>query len=122
MTQVFKIKDGYGLDRHIRHPGPEHEDALEQYRRDKTGPFASALLEMVAFPRIDERLEKHEAYRQAKAKNGGRDPFGPEGQPHFEIDFLVRTFCLQLGGELTCSPRSPMRSNSTIRPLPLATT
>jgi choline dehydrogenase len=88
MTQVFKIKDGYGLDAHIRHSGPEHEAALQQYAKDKTGPFSSALLELVAFPRIDERLMKYEVYREAKAKNGGRDPFGPEGQPHFEIDFL----------------------------------
>jgi choline dehydrogenase len=89
MTQVFKIKDGAGLDTHIRHSGPEHEAALAQYRKDKTGPFASALLELVAFPRIDERLMKYESYRQAKEKNGGLDPFGPAGQPHFEIDFLV---------------------------------
>jgi choline dehydrogenase len=92
MTQVFKIKDGFGLDSHIRHSGPEHSAALQQYSKDKTGPFSSALLELVAFPRIDERLMKYEVYREAKAKNGGRDPFGPEGQPHFEIDFLVSYF------------------------------
>jgi hypothetical protein len=43
---------------------------------------------MVGFPRIDERLEKSDAYREAKAAHGGLDPFGPAGQPHFELDFV----------------------------------
>jgi hypothetical protein len=28
-------------------------------------------------------------YVAAKAKNSGKDPFGPGEQPHFEIDFVV---------------------------------
>ena len=56
---------------------------------DKTGPASSGFLELVGFPRIDKRLEKYPAYREAKAANGGLDPFGPAGQPHFELDFVL---------------------------------
>ncbi len=43
---------------------------------------------MIGLPRIDERLNKIPEYIAAKEANGGRDPFGPAGQPHFEIDFV----------------------------------
>ncbi|KAJ5142594.1 Glucose-methanol-choline oxidoreductase [Penicillium bovifimosum] len=92
LPHVFRLKDGLGLDHFLLREGPDHDAAVEQYNKDRTGPLASGLLEMIAFPRIDERLEQYEAYRQAKASNGGKDPFGPEGQPHFEIDF-VPMFC-----------------------------
>lgn len=59
---------------------------MAAYRRDKTGPVSSGLLELVGFPRIDERLDQYPAYRKAKAANMGRDPFGRGGQPHFELD------------------------------------
>ncbi|OGE55137.1 hypothetical protein PENARI_c005G05441 [Penicillium arizonense] len=85
---VLQIKDGYGLDDHILRPGPLNDKALATYQRDKTGPASSGFLELVGFPRIDERLEKYPAYREAKAANGGLDPFGPAGQPHFELDFV----------------------------------
>ncbi|KAJ6439401.1 flotillin domain-containing protein [Purpureocillium lavendulum] len=85
---VLRIKDGYGLDDYILRDGPLKESAVAAYGRDKSGPIGSGLLELVGFPRIDERLEKHEAYRAAKAANGGQDPFGPAGQPHFELDFV----------------------------------
>lgn len=85
---VLQIKDGYGLDDHILRPGPLNDKALATYQRDKTGPASSGFLELVGFPRIDKRLEKYPAYREAKAANGGLDPFGPAGQPHFELDFV----------------------------------
>ncbi|KKK12053.1 hypothetical protein P175DRAFT_0473028 [Aspergillus ochraceoroseus IBT 24754] len=85
---VLQIQDGYGLDDHLLRAGPLNEAAVSAYRRDKTGPVGSGLLELVGFPRIDERLERYPAYREAKAANGGLDPFGPAGQPHFELDFV----------------------------------
>ncbi|KAJ5987156.1 alcohol oxidase [Penicillium sp. IBT 35674x] len=85
---VLQIKDGMGLDDHILRSGPLNDQALSTYKRDKTGPISSGLLELVGFPRIDQRLEKYPAYLEAKAANGGLDPFGPAGQPHFELDFV----------------------------------
>ncbi|GLA63140.1 hypothetical protein AtubIFM55763_005643 [Aspergillus tubingensis] len=85
---VLRLKDGYGLEDHILRPGPTNNAAIAQYKKDKTGPISSGLLELVGFPRIDQRLEKYPAYREAKAANGGLDPFGPAGQPHFELDFV----------------------------------
>ncbi|KAJ5108492.1 Glucose-methanol-choline oxidoreductase [Penicillium angulare] len=92
MPHVFRIKDGIGLDGILLREGPLHDHAVRQYQESKTGPLASGLLELIAFPRIDEQLEKYREYRDAKEQNGGKDPFGPEGQPHFEIDF-VPMFC-----------------------------
>lgn len=85
---VLQIKDGYGLDDYILRSGAKNEGAVATYKRDKTGPISSGLLELVGFPRIDERLNKYQSYREAKAANGGLDPFGPAGQPHFELDFV----------------------------------
>ncbi|KAJ5799442.1 CAZyme family AA3 [Penicillium psychrosexuale] len=85
---VLETKDGYSLDNHILRPGPLNDKALSTYQKDKTGPASSGFLELVGFPRIDERLEKYPVYREAKAANGGLDPFGPAGQPHFELDFV----------------------------------
>lgn len=92
MPHVFKMKDGYGLDDHLLRAGPEHDGAVSAYRKNKTGPLGSGLLEMVGLPRIDDYLMRSADYRTYKAKNGGVDPFGPGGQPHFEIDF-VPMFC-----------------------------
>ena len=85
---VLRLKDGYGLDDHLLRAGPAHDGAVTAYRRDKTGAYSSALLEMVGFPRIDEQLNMYAVYREAKHANGGLDPFGPGGQPHFELDFV----------------------------------
>jgi choline dehydrogenase-like flavoprotein len=85
---VVRLKNGYGLDDHLLRPGQAHNGAVNAYRRDKTGPYSSGLLEMVGFRRIDEQLNRFAAYQQAKKANGGRDPFGPDGQPHFELDFV----------------------------------
>lgn len=85
---VLEVKDGFGLDDYILRPGSKHDSAVAQYSRDKTGPASSGFLELVGFPRIDDRLEKYDEYRAAKAANGGLDPFGPNGQPHFELDFV----------------------------------
>lgn len=89
LPHVFRLKDGLGLDHILLREGPDHDAAINQYDKDKTGPLASGLLEMIAFPRIDEQLEEYKMYHKARANNGGKDPFGPEGQPHFEIDFIV---------------------------------
>ncbi|OQE00866.1 hypothetical protein PENVUL_c045G05736 [Penicillium vulpinum] len=92
LPHVFRLKDGLGLDHILLRGGPAYDAAVKQYDKDKTGPLASGLLEMVAFPRINGQLEEHEMYCKARTNNGGKDPFGPEGQPHFEIDFIPM-FC-----------------------------
>ncbi|KAL1963315.1 hypothetical protein VTN77DRAFT_8436 [Rasamsonia byssochlamydoides] len=88
LAHVFRLKDGLGLDDHLLRAGPQKDGAIAAYNRDKTGPLSSGLLELVAFPRIDDRLLKIREYVKAKQENGGKDPFGPAGQPHFEIDFV----------------------------------
>ncbi|KAF4817555.1 Pyranose dehydrogenase 3 [Colletotrichum siamense] len=92
MPHVFKLKDGYGLDQHLLRAGPEHDGAVSAYHWKNKGPLSSGLLELVGLPRIDERLKNCAEYNEYLAKNGGVDPFGPGGQPHFEIDF-VPMFC-----------------------------
>ncbi|KAH8653496.1 hypothetical protein BX600DRAFT_385932 [Xylariales sp. PMI_506] len=92
LPHVFKLKDGAGLDHHLLRAGPEKEGAVSAYRKNRTGPLGSGLLELVGFPRIDKQLHTSREYREYLAKNGGVDPFGPGGQPHFEIDF-VPMFC-----------------------------
>ncbi|KAL8827470.1 MAG: hypothetical protein Q9191_003164 [Dirinaria sp. TL-2023a] len=88
LPHVFKIKDGIGLDSHLLRAGYMKEAAVRAYERDHKGPLRSGLLELVGFPRIDKRLEKDPEYLKLKEANGGLDPFGPDGQPHFEIDFV----------------------------------
>lgn len=85
---VLKVKDGFGMDDVLLRKGPKNEAAVNSYKKDHSGPVGSGLLELVGFPRIDDYLEKDEEYRTAKAANGGKDPFSPEGQPHFELDFV----------------------------------
>lgn len=88
MPHVFRLRDGTGLDSHILRPGPAHDGAVAAYAQRTAGPLTSGLLEVVGLPRIDDRLAQYPEYVAAKAANGGRDPFGPAGQPHFEIDFV----------------------------------
>lgn len=85
---VLRVKDGFGMDSHLLRKGPKNNAIVAAYKKDHSGPVGSGLLEMVGFPRIDKYLEKDTQYRTAKAANGGRDPFSPEGQPHFELDFV----------------------------------
>ncbi|EXJ80887.1 hypothetical protein A1O3_07175 [Capronia epimyces CBS 606.96] len=85
---VLEVKDGFGMDDQLLRPGPKHDAAVSTYQQNHTGPLSSGLLELVGFPRVDKYLEKDPQYRQAKAANGGRDPFCPLGQPHFELDFV----------------------------------
>ncbi|KAF2101034.1 glucose-methanol-choline oxidoreductase [Rhizodiscina lignyota] len=88
LSHVFKLKDGYGLDSHLLRAGPNKDAAVSLYRKNKGGPLSSGLLELVAFPRCDEYFNKSKEYVAYKEKNGGVDPFGPSGQPHFEVDFV----------------------------------
>lgn len=88
MPHVFRLQDGAGLDGHILRPGAAHDGAVSAYAQKNQGPYTSGLLEVVGLPRIDAALEKIPEYVAAKKANGGRDPFGPGGQPHFEIDFV----------------------------------
>ncbi|KAB5577465.1 hypothetical protein GE09DRAFT_988402 [Coniochaeta sp. 2T2.1] len=88
LSHVFRMKDGYGLENHLLRAGLEKDASVSAYRWKNKGPLTSGLLELVGLPRIDERLEKIPEYVAAKEANGGRDPFGPDGQPHFEIDFV----------------------------------
>ena len=87
---VLEVKPGYGMDNYVLREGTaQHNQALKAYGGGKHGgPMGSGFLEMVGFPRIDKYLEKSSEYRQAKAANGGKDPFCPYGQPHFELDFV----------------------------------
>ncbi|KAH8552871.1 formate oxidase [Umbelopsis sp. PMI_123] len=85
---VLRVKDGFGMDDVLLRSGPLHDAAVTTYRTKKEGPVASGLLAMVGFPRIDKNLDQDPIYRRAKANNGGKDPFSPEGQPHFELDFV----------------------------------
>ncbi|KAL1863369.1 hypothetical protein Plec18167_008232 [Paecilomyces lecythidis] len=85
---VLQVKDGYGMDDVLLRKTPQNQAAISAYKKDHSGPVGSGLLELVGFPRIDKYLEKDPAYRQAKAANGGKDPFSPYGQPHFELDFV----------------------------------
>lgn len=89
LAHVFKLKDGLGLDDHLLRAGPAKDGAVSQYRKDRTGPLSSGLLELVGLPRCDAYFEESKEYVAAKKANGGVDPFGPGGQPHFEIDFVV---------------------------------
>jgi choline dehydrogenase len=87
LAHVFRLKDGYGLDHYLLRAGLEQDAARAAYRWKNSGPYTSGLLELVGLPRIDERLEKYPEYQAAKAANGGKDPFGPGGQPHCELQF-----------------------------------
>lgn len=88
MPQVFKLKEGSSFDTWLR-PGPQNDAAHREYDEFKTGPLSSPILEFSAYMRIDERLASCPAYVKAKEQNGGRDPLGPNGTPHFEFDFVV---------------------------------
>ncbi|AMU72246.1 GMC family oxidoreductase N-terminal domain-containing protein [Mycobacteroides abscessus] len=85
---VLRIKEGYALDSTLLRDGPKKDAAIAAYQKDHSGPLGSGFLEMIGFPRIDSYLQKDPIYREAKAANGGVDPFSPEGQPHFELDFV----------------------------------
>jgi choline dehydrogenase len=85
---VLHVKDNFGMDDVLLRPGSLQQAALSKYRSTKDGPFSSGLLAMVGFPRIDDYLKNDSNYNKAKANNGGKDPFCPEGQPHFELDFV----------------------------------
>ena len=88
MPHVFRLKDGLGADHVLLQKGPKQDAALELYAKTKTGFKASGLLELAGFPRIDERLEKRPEWQAEKLRTGV-DVFGPHGEPHFEIDFVV---------------------------------
>lgn len=92
VAHVFRLKDGMGLDDHLLRAGPMKDGAVAQYRKDRTGPLSSGLLELVGLPRCDEWFEQSKEYIAAKKANEGVDPFGPGGQPHFEIDFVVSKY------------------------------
>lgn len=85
---VLRVKDGYGMDSYLMRKGPKNDAVVANYKKNHTGPVGSGLLEMIGFPRVDKYLEKDATYRKAKAANGGKDPFSPGGQPHFELDFV----------------------------------
>jgi choline dehydrogenase len=85
---VLRIKEGFALDSILLRDGPKKDAAVAAYHKDHSGPLGSGFLEMIGFPRIDSYLDKDPIYREAKAANGGVDPFSPEGQPHFELDFV----------------------------------
>lgn len=86
---VLRVKDGFGMDDYVLRKGThQNNQAIKAYQNNHGGPLGSGFLEMVGFPRIDKYLEKDPQYRQAKTSNGGKDPFCPYGQPHFELDFV----------------------------------
>lgn len=85
---ALRIKDSYSMDNHVLRKGDLQTQTLATYAKNHQGPMGSPFLEMIGFPRIDKYLEKSPEYRKAKADNGGKDPFCPYGQPHFELDFI----------------------------------
>jgi choline dehydrogenase-like flavoprotein len=108
LSHVFRVKDGYGLDNILLRAGPEQKAAIAQYQKDGSGPLGSTLLETIAFPRIDDWLMTSKEYVKFKEENGGIDPFGPAGQPHFEIDFVVSCFFLSLFDNPRLTNQKPM--------------
>lgn len=84
---VVQVKDGNSIDRFIR-PGPDNIQALTEHRKSRTGPLCSGLLEIAAFPHIEDRLKVCPEWRE-ECKRQGLDPLSPTSQPHFEIDFIV---------------------------------
>lgn len=103
MPHVFRLKDGFGLDSHILRPGLAHDAAVSAYANKNQGPYTSGLLEVVGLPRVDSWFEKDAEYVALKKANGGVDPFGPGGQPHFEIDF-VPMFADAFQWHIPCPP------------------
>lgn len=85
---VVRVKEANSIDQFIR-PGPKHDEALEQHKKSRTGPLCSGLLEIAAFPHIEDRLKVCPEWRE-EYKRQGCDPLSPTGQPHFELDFIVR--------------------------------
>lgn len=85
---ALRVKDSFSMDSQVLRTGRCQDEAREVYAKEQSGPMASPFLEMIGFPRIDSYLEKSPEYCAAKAANGGRDPFCPYGQPHFELDFI----------------------------------
>ncbi|KAF3936072.1 hypothetical protein ABW20_dc0105065 [Dactylellina cionopaga] len=85
---VLRVKDDLCMDDVLLRKNEKNFTAKTAYAQDHSGPVGSALLELVGFPRIDSYLEKDAEYMRRKAANGGRDPFSPDGQPHFELDFV----------------------------------
>ncbi|KAL7823493.1 GMC oxidoreductase [Trichoderma gracile] len=86
---VVRVKDGFGMDDVVLRKTEANAAARAVYQRDHSGPLASGFLEMVGFPRIDRYLARDPVYSKAVAANGGRDPLCPDGQPHFELDFVA---------------------------------
>lgn len=84
---VVRVNDGQSIDEFIR-PGPQHDEALAEHKQSRTGPLCSGLLEIAAFPHIEDRLKVCPEWRE-EYKRQGLDPLSPTGQPHFEIDFIV---------------------------------
>ena len=85
---VLRVKDGFGMDDVLLRKGAKNEAVVSTYKKDHSSPVGSGLLELVGFSHIDKYLEKDPTYKKAKAANGGKDPFSPMGQPHFELDFV----------------------------------
>ncbi|KAJ5224042.1 CAZyme family AA3 [Penicillium chermesinum] len=74
---VLKVKDGFGMDDYVLREGtPHNKQAIEAYQKTRHGPLGSGFLELDPL------------YRQAKAANNNKDPFCPDDQPHFELDFI----------------------------------
>ncbi|KAI8628558.1 hypothetical protein F5Y19DRAFT_476539 [Xylariaceae sp. FL1651] len=46
---------------------------------------------MVGFPRVNDCFKKVKLYRERKAAYGGKDPFCPEDQPHFELNYISKS-------------------------------
>jgi choline dehydrogenase-like flavoprotein len=86
---VLRVSDDFGMEQYLAREGTAKNKAtISAYQNGHKGPLGSGLLELVGFPRIDKYLENDPEYRKAKASNGGKDPFCPGGQPHFELDFV----------------------------------
>lgn len=75
LSHVFRVQDGYGLDKRLLRAGPMNKAAVQQYEKDHSGPLSSTLLEIIGFSRVDDRLNRCKDYVEYKQKTGGIDPF-----------------------------------------------
>ena len=68
ISEGVKLRDDTGHGTHICYAGPEYDAAVTSYKRTGQDRSVTALFELVAIPRIDQRLETYESYRGAKAR------------------------------------------------------
>lgn len=82
------IADSFGIFIILTPKGPKKYAIVADFNKDPSGPVGTGLLEMVGFLRIDNYPNNNRCYRKAWAANFSRGFFSPNGQLHFELDFV----------------------------------